>query len=151
MSSERRTRLVNAGFMIVIAACAAALMWRAGAQSGPAPTPPMFTPGVTLQQARERALQQHSHALIVVTASWCVPCQQYKRGALRDARVQAWTRAHAIPVMLDLDRDAAAATLNADAVPLTILEHGGVEIRRRAGALPADELLAWLEAAAAEQ
>lgn len=118
--------------------------------SGTAPVPPMFDLATTLEMAEQQASQQKKLVFAYATAEWCGPCQQFKRGALMDARVERWVREHTIPVYVDVDaRPAEASRLGVRSIPAVRLLRGGRLILVADGVVGADELLARLERAAA--
>ena len=119
---------------------AAAVFWVA-------PTPPMFDPGVTFQQASAKAVAEGKPVFAVVTADYCLQCQFYKRGALRDERVIQWTKENAEPVMIRWGSDPAAIeALGVTAFPATVLMSPGSAPRILMGAPSAEELLEFLKA-----
>ncbi len=115
-------------------------------QGRSAPTPPAFTSPISLQEATERAETDAKPVLVLVTATWCPPCQSLKRGALADERVTTWIGENAVPVSLDADQHRAEAqSLGVRMLPTMILMIDGEEIARRTGDASADELIGWLK------
>lgn len=111
-----------------------------------APTPPVFDTGMTLTRAVEDAGSSDRLVLAVATADWCSPCQGYKRGALVDARVEAWIEANAVPVYIDIDESPDdARLLDVQSIPATYLIRDGEVIARASGAMGAGALLEWLD------
>lgn len=111
-----------------------------------APTPSMFDPGVTLQQASAKALTESKPVLAVVTADYCLQCQVYKRSALADPRVTEWVKANAETAYVkwgtqeqDLER------LGVTGFPATVLIPASGEPRVHIGLMSADELLEFLK------
>lgn len=84
--------------------------------------------------------------LFYFTAAWCGPCQQMKRTTWGDAAVDARLRSAYVPVKVDVDANPGTALLyDITSVPTVIvLDADGTVERQTTGALPADELLAWL-------
>lgn len=117
-----------------------------------APTPPVFSEGVALNAAVASA-EEEGEGLVfaVATADWCAPCQSYKRGALRDPRVEAWVKRNATPVYINVDEAPEdAAALGVQSIPATFLLRDGRVVASASGALGADRLLDWLDQAAAQ-
>jgi len=111
-----------------------------------APTPGMFSEGLTLEQAVDRSAAKDGVVLAVVTADWCGPCQNYKRNGLADERVARWIGEHGEPVYIDLDKDKElAGELGVQSVPTTIFIHDGEPIGAVAGAMSGDVLLNFLD------
>lgn len=118
-------------------------------RSRPAPTPEVFLEGVTLLDALDRASDEGKPVFAVVTADWCAPCQNYKRSALADERVQAWLRENTIPIMLDADtlQRSDAMLLNfGGSIPATALLIDERTVGTLEGSMGAGVLLDWLEA-----
>ncbi|MEO1129942.1 MAG: thioredoxin family protein [Planctomycetota bacterium] len=112
-----------------------------------APTPPLFADGFTLTQAIAKAQGTDRPVIAVASANWCGPCQTYKRTALSDPRVTDWVGANAVPVYIDVSDGipAEAVPLNIQPIPATFVLRDGEVVASFAGALPADDLLGWLE------
>lgn len=118
------------------------MQWRAGF----APIPPVFDEHLTLQQGLDRAAKADRFVLVYASASWCGPCQTYKRTTLVDPAVVDWIRQHTEPVYLNIERDQAIAErLGVSSIPVTILLKDGQEIARLTGAASADEFMRWVQ------
>lgn len=123
---------------------------------GVAQTPASFAAHTTLNEAMARSAETGRPVLALVTADWCGPCQTLKRGALADERVAGWIGEHAIPAYVDGTDDRLEQTqrelrlLDIRVFPTLVLLDSSGEISRRTGVVPASDLLAWLEAEAAE-
>ncbi len=117
-----------------------------GGGGGHAPKPALFSEGVvTLADGKQRAGPARM-VLAMVTADWCPPCQELKRGALVDPRVEAWVKEHAVAVYIDSDVNRAdAEALGASAIPTLVLLKGEKEVGSLVGEVSAGELLGWLE------
>lgn len=121
-------------------------------RSRPAPTPQVFPEGLTLLDAIDRASDEGKPVFAVVTADWCGPCQSYKRGALADARVQAWLSENAVPVMLDADtlQRSDEMLLNfGGSIPATTLLIDERAVGTLEGSIGAGALMDWLKASSA--
>jgi thiol:disulfide interchange protein len=113
--------------------------------------PPPFSPAVTLEAAIQESQRSGRPVLAFVTADWCGPCQQLKRGALADVRV--WIEQHTVPVYIDATRASADQDLQTvmnrlrvRALPtLLLLGSDEAERARLTGVVSARDLLAWLE------
>ncbi len=145
-----KDRIVNTLFIAAFVIGAGLLMFRAIYQSGPAPEPAIFQAGLRLEEAMLRAKQEDKPVLVFASATWCGPCQSYKRAALVDPRVEEWVGANAIAVHVDVDEQAAlAGSLGVQSIPVTMLIRNQREVGRLTGEQRAEELLAWLTASAA--
>jgi thiol:disulfide interchange protein len=111
-----------------------------------APVPPVFEEQITLQQGLDRAAKADRLVLVYASASWCGPCQTYKRTTLVDSTVVHWIRRYTEPVYLNIDRDQTTAErLGVSSIPVTILLKDGKEIARLTGAASADEFMRWVQ------
>lgn len=109
------------------------------------PMPPVFDEGLTLQQGSERSTKSGKFVIAYGSASWCGPCQTYKRTTLVDAGVVAWIRRHAEPVYVNVDRQQVdAQQLGITSIPVTILLKDGKEVARLTGAASAKEFMEWV-------
>lgn len=109
------------------------------------PMPPVFEERLSLQQGSERSTRSGKLVIAYGSASWCGPCQTYKRTTLVDAGVVAWIRRHAEPVYVNVDRQQVEAQqLGITSIPVTILLKDGKEIARLNGAATAEEFMEWV-------
>lgn len=131
---------------IVIIAVAGLLMARMLVGSGTAPTPG-FMPVTT--DIASVAFEGDKPIVAVVTADWCPPCQELKRNALSDERVQNLLASNAQPVMIDgTNSQTAKSTLERLGVrvfPSTVVLRDGRPVAMLEGNASADKYLAWLE------
>lgn len=117
--------------------------------SGAAPTPELFKAGLTFNAAVEQARAQSKPALIVATASWCGPCQVYKRSTLADADVLSQLKDRVVPALVDVDADPdAARLLKVYSIPATYLIVNGEITAKAEGVLSESQLLALVSAPA---
>lgn len=147
--NPRRDRIINVVFALMLLVGVGLMSWRVYEGSKPATTPAIFADHATWDDAKRRAAESGKPLLVVVSATWCAPCQSYKRGALSDPQLEAWVRDNAVAVMLDADTDRDAATsLDVRSLPTTILLRGDEQLFREVGVVPADMLVGQLSAAA---
>lgn len=136
---------VSAGTIVIVVG----LLVLVGAQvmrSRPAETPVAFGEGLRLQEAVTRADQEGRVVVAVASATWCGPCQSYKRGALSAPEVTAWLDEHAVAVYVDVDKHPEEASLlGVRGVPATYVIRGGELVDSRVGLMQARGLLQWLE------
>ena len=132
--------------VLCLAVLGGIVLWRGGV----APTPAALESASTdLASAVDRAKRENKVVFAVATADWCAPCQTYKRHALASDEVGAWLDANAVTLTLDVtdqsnpNRDAIA--LGVGAIPASfIIDAEGNVLDTRTGAIPQDDLLAWL-------
>lgn len=115
--------------------------------------PDVFADGTTFDEAVTRSNETGKPVLVFATADWCRPCQHLKRSTLTDARVESAIRERTVPVYLDLTDPAPntaeaniAQQMNISSLPTMVLWRPDGEISRRVGAMPAVDMLSWLEA-----
>lgn len=124
---------------------------------GPATMPAWLDGGVTLDEAVARSTNEGKMILVFVTADWCGYCQDLKRGALRDARVEELARALVVPVVLDASRRESEGAMTASGLgvqglpTLVLLTPAGTEIDRLVGNQSATTVAAFLELARNEE
>lgn len=136
--------------LIVIAISSLALLTRS---CGHPPVPPFFDRSVTLEEAGARSMRSGRPVLALVSADWCAPCAELKRGALADPRIAAWITQNTEPVYIDMTRvngrDAAGQAiieqLRVNAYPSIVITSQGKYIAGVEGAIPADDLLKWFQ------
>jgi thioredoxin 2 len=80
-------------------------------------------------------------------APWCGPCRAVSP-ALERAATELAGRVKLVKVNVD-EAPALARRFGAQAIPTLVLQRGGAEVARRIGALPPQQLRAWLEGALA--
>lgn len=139
---NRRPNWANWVLLVGLIGVLAFMQWRGSF----APTPPVFDEGLTLDQGITRAEKQGRLVLAYASASWCGPCQTYKRTTLIDKDVVAWIRRHAEPVYVNIDRQPTdARQLGIASIPATILLKDGKEVARLTGAASAEEFMQWVK------
>ena len=101
----------------------------------------------------ERAKAERKLVLIDCAAEWCHWCHVMDETTYRDARVGAWLAAHAITIRVDIDeRPDLAERYGEWGWPATILlSPDAQELGKFRGYLPADRLLALVEAVDLQQ
>ena len=115
------------------------------------PIPPMFSEGLTLEQAVDRSAEKDGVVLAVVTADWCGPCQLYKKNGLTDERVAQWIREHGEPVYINYDQNKElAAELDVGSFPTTLFIYQGQTLGAISGVMSGDNLLTFLNRGLAE-
>lgn len=115
----------------------------------PAPTPEVFRQDLSVTDAIDLASESDRPLLAVVTADWCGPCQNYKRGALASEEVQTWLAENTIAVMFDADtmsRSDAMLLNFAGSIPATAMVIDGRVVGQFAGTTSADALMDWMKA-----
>lgn len=137
-------------FVLFVVVCAAVVGYFFADGRG-APTPGMFEDHLTYEQAAERSAKVGKPIFAVFSATWCGPCQAYKKGALADPRVEEIVRARMIPACIDVDQQRAAAErFQVSSIPATAIIKNGERVQGAIGLLNTDELLTFLEDAAAK-
>lgn len=137
-----RVRWTNWALLVALAGVLAFMQWRGSF----APIPPVFDEGLTLEQGLERAEKQSKFVIAYGSASWCGPCQTFKRTTLVDAGVVGWIRRYAEPVYVNVDRQhIQAQQLGIASIPVTILLKDGKEVARLTGAASAQEFMEWVK------
>jgi len=143
--TKPRVKASNLLFAGAIATGLGLIGYQAYRQSVPAPTPSVFGESLTFDQAVARASAEGKYVFAVASASWCGPCQTYKRGALSDQRLASWVKSSAVPVLIDVDQSPdAARALNVRSIPLTVILQGDEQMVRHEGNIDADDLMVML-------
>ncbi|MBL8745164.1 MAG: thioredoxin family protein [Phycisphaerae bacterium] len=124
------------------------LAWAAFAGGGKASTPRMFEEGLTFEQASERSFNEGKPVFAVFSATWCGPCQAFKKGALSDSRVEKFVKDNFIPAYVDVDEQKSAARMfKVSSIPAIAVIKGTERVRGAIGLMNADELIRFLEEA----
>ena len=84
--------------------------------------------------------------LVDLWAPWCGPCRMVAPGVEQAARTLAG-RLKVVKVNVD-EAPGVAGRYRATSIPMLLLLDGGKVVDRKVGALPADDLLRWVEGAA---
>jgi thioredoxin 1 len=112
-----------------------------------APTPELFAQHVSLPAASQESAETGKPVLVLATASWCGPCQAFKRGALSDPEVAKVITDNAIPVYLDIDEHPEAASMfGVQSIPTLLLLKDGMVVDR-AGKMSSARTIEWVNAA----
>lgn len=135
--------------ILVILVVFAGVLWFRGKGGGVAPVPPVFAEKLTLAAAGAKAKEEGKLVFAMATADWCGPCQEMKRGPLRDPAVESWVREHAVTAYLDTDHSNEIGELRIIGIPTFMMFKDGTELGRLSGGADRDELLAWLESSLA--
>lgn len=144
-ASRPKVKASNLLFAAAIASGLGLIGYQAYRQSVPAPTPSLFGESLTFDQAVARANAEGKYVFAVASASWCGPCQTYKRGALADERLASWVKTSAVPVLIDVDHSPdAARALSVRSIPLTVILKGEEQMVRHEGAIAPDDLMVML-------
>lgn len=134
---------VAAGALVLIA-----IQWfRKGPGTiGEAAIPPVFVESPrTVVAAMEKAAPQHRMVVAFATASWCGPCQEFKRSTLSDPRVAEAIIQAGVPAYIDVDKDAdGAGRLKVFSIPVMIALKDGKEVGRMEGNRSASDVISWL-------
>lgn len=130
-------------FLVVIVASIIAIVLVKSNQTS-APVPGIFAEKVSLEDATAKSAETGKPVLVFATASWCGPCQSFKRGALSDPEVAKAISDHTIPVYLDIDEHPEQASMfGVRSVPTLILTDGR-KMTKATGALSTGRTLDWL-------
>jgi HEAT repeat protein len=126
--------------LLITASCPAA-------EPATQPAPAELSWHHTLKDAYVEALKQKRPILLVLGADWCQPCKMLEKEMATPDAAKAlgrWTRVH-----LDVDHsDGAAAMLQSGAIPLLrVLSPTGRRVDFKEGAMPAADLIKWLDGA----
>jgi thioredoxin-like negative regulator of GroEL len=134
----------------IVLALAAAMLVMQLMNRGGAPTPELFKAGLTFNAAVDQARAQSKPALIVATASWCGPCQVYKRSTLADRDVLSQLKDRVVPALVDVDADPdAARLLKVYSIPATFVMVNGQVAAKAEGVLSESQLLALVNESSA--
>ncbi|RNC81972.1 MAG: thioredoxin [Phycisphaera sp.] len=130
-------------FLVVIVASIVAVVLTRSNQTN-APHPEVFAQNVSLEDATAQSAETGKPVLVFATASWCGPCQSFKRGALSDHKVAEAINEQAIPVYLDIDEHPEQASMfGVRSVPTLILTDGR-DIIKSTGVMNSANTIDWL-------
>lgn len=116
-----------------------------------APTPEVFSAGVSLDDGIRSGGETGKPVVAVVTADWCPPCQMLKRETLADVSVSSWIEQNAVGVYVDSDKDPdAVQALGVSALPTTVVLKDGKIVATKTGFLGSEDYLEFLKMASAE-
>lgn len=132
-------------FLLIIVA-SVILIINVRSNRAPAETPALFAQGLTFTQAMGQSEASGRPVLVYATASWCGPCQSFKRGALSDPEVGRVIRERTLPVYLDIDENReVAGMLGVNSVPRMILMRGHEILASHTGVMSAGETIDFVE------
>ncbi len=147
VKSRRGWSKADLVFLLVIVASIVAIVMVKGNRS-PAPLPEVFAEKISLSEASQQSAETGKPVLVFATASWCGPCQAFKRGTLSDPAVADAIKTSAIPVYLDIDENPEAASMfGIRSIPTLLFLKNGM-IVDRAGNMNSSGTIDWLAAAA---
>jgi len=98
----------------------------------------------------EAALAEaHAEGKLVVasfTANWCGPCKQMEATTWTDLSLQSWIEAHAVRVLVDIDRRGdLAREYGIRQIPASVVISDEREIGRLVGRRDASGVIEWLD------
>lgn len=135
---------VDLAFLLVIVASIVVII-NARGSSAPADTPALFAQNLSFQSAAKQSAESGKPVLVYATASWCGPCQSFKRGALSDPEVERVIAERTLPVYLDIDKNRETASmLGVMSVPRMILVRDNRIIDQRVGVMSAAQTVAFI-------
>lgn len=83
--------------------------------------------------------------LVDFTASWCPPCIAMKHDVWTDPSLEQAVTARYVPLLIDVDHDAATSDrFGIDAIPAILVLDGNGQVLRRAGFLTASDALRFV-------
>jgi len=131
-------------FLVVIAASIVVVM-NLRTSSAPAQTPALFAQHLTLPAATETSAETGKPVLVYATASWCGPCQSFKRGALSDPEVEKVIVERTLPVYLDIDKEREAASrLGVMSIPRMIVLRDNQVVAQHVGVMSSAQTIAFI-------
>lgn len=132
-------------FLIVIVAAVVLVVSFKGGSSQPVDAPAMFAQHLELREAIRQGIETETPVLVYATASWCGPCQIFKREALSDPDVEMMATTRTLPVYMDIDKHREEARLlQIEGVPMLLLIDGEEVIATQTGAHSAQDTYDWL-------
>ena len=131
-------------FLLIIVASLVVIM-NARSSSAPADTPAIFAQELSLPEATKASAESGKPVLVYATATWCGPCQSFKRGALSDPEVESLITSRTLPVYLDIDEHPETASmLGVTSVPRLIVMKDNKIKATRVGVMSAEQTKAFI-------
>ena len=131
-------------FLLVIVGSIVLIM-NLRSNQAPADKPALFAQNLTLPQASAQAASAGKPVLVYATASWCGPCQSFKRGALSDPEVERVILERTLPVYLDIDEERdAAERLGVMSIPRMIVLRDNQIIAQHVGVMSSAQTIAFI-------
>jgi len=104
------------GFAILLGGT---LAW---SKAAPKPTAAKIKWEKDIFKAHDVAVATGKPMLVIVTATWCGPCQKLKKSTLSHPQIAEFVNASFVPVQVDFDRDEKiAAILEVEQVPASMV------------------------------
>lgn len=108
-------------------------------------SPPVFK-DLAFAAAKAEAEQGKKILIFDAMTSWCGPCKMMDKTAWVDPNVEAWIKANAVAIQVDMDQHKDLGTqLRVNAYPTIIVFKDGKEFDRIVGSRSGPDLLTWLE------
>lgn len=101
-----------------------------------------------LNAALEESKRTHKLVLADFSAGWCGPCQEMKRNAWPDKRVEAIVSRNYIPVLMDVDAmssQGAAQRYGVQSIPAVFILDAQGKVFREGTFMSANELVEFLQ------
>jgi len=137
----KRTDLV---FLLIIIASLIVII-NARSSSSPAEKPAIFAQNLSFPAAMKASAETGKPVLVYATASWCGPCQSFKRGALSDPEVESLITSRTLPVYLDIDEHSETASmLGVTSVPRLLVMKDNQIQATRVGVMSAEQTKAFI-------
>lgn len=130
---------------ILVLGLAATVAWQRFGHAAHGAHPRLFDPR-GYEAASAAADAEKKLLLVKFTAEWCGPCKEMDATTLVDEQVEAWVKANAIAIAVDIDSQPQLADeFGVEGIPTIVAMRGKQTLGSTVGFQSASELMNWFK------